>query len=254
MPINTIVGTTGTGKTTLLNWFGFHMRHSHILYTNYGIHFRDIDGRSLMDGVRVQPVTKIEDLTKAKSMGKGIILGDEFWASFDSYSSVGSTVMRLASKTMMQHRKAGLECITTQQDWMQTTTRLRNITSLVFMPRVKLKDPVTGMPLLLAVKWFNVDTPWKMEYFEAPMLCSAEKGRICCIPASFDTAEIVEELEDSDTVMMDALVEKYRKYVDYKSKDLSAKIFVEEKKKYPGLTKSAANTVAAYVCSGMADL
>lgn len=246
MGIHHIEGVMGAGKTCLLNWWAWKFRNAH-LYVNYDLEFKDLEGKPIKDKSMpaIKRLERLTDLSRLKTR-PNVCLGDELWASMDSYTS-GALIKR-AARGMLQSRKTDTEVISTIQDMMQMSARVRRVSGYVYQPKIILKNPETKMPYLLQVNWYNCQNVRENGVFTASMLVENEKGRVCVLPNSYNTREVVDEYESEEASGINDLIDKYLRYKgQFKIKQFANLIEIDEEKAGNHLTQHTARKIAEYI-------
>jgi hypothetical protein len=191
--IFTILGGIGSGKTLLLTFLSHAFYNDgYNIYANY--HLKRIKYINLMN---------VTDFLKIKTHPNFFAL-DEGWLNMDSRRS-GSLMNLIHSKSILQSRKIEAHVGITTQTWMQLDKRIRSVTALVFQPEIIIRDD-NGKPLALKVTYFKNEGKRRMNEIFIPLVPPMID---IDIPESYDTLEIVDELESNERQEMETLVKKY---------------------------------------------
>lgn len=232
--IFTILGNIGSGKTLFLTFLAEIFKNDgYNIYANY--HLKNFPYFNIL---------KVNDFLKIKTRPNFFAL-DEGWMNMDSRRS-GSLMNLLHSRSILQSRKLEAHVGITSQTWMQLDKRIRSITAIVFQPEIVLRDD-DNKPLAMKLNFFKNEGKRKMcETFLplAPPFLEVD------IPNSYETLEIVDELQSNDSEEMEKLTEKYLN--DNRTSDLSATklksfIFMEELKSGNMVDNTKCMTVANYI-------
>jgi len=228
MAVFGIVGTIGSGKTLLMTFFALlqHIQGTQI-YANYKI-----------IGVNSLSVESIEDILNVDKRAHKIVLLDELWLTADSRNSM-SNMAQFCAKSVLQSRKVKSDVYYTTQHLGQIDKRIRDITSLVYLPEIV--GYYDNKPVAMNVNICKPNLYGELSIikkFSIPLMYGDKF--VCDL---YDTSEIVEEMDNPDNIQTDALIEQYKDFVGTKSK-LKSTIIVEGKGK---VKESLAGHVANYI-------
>jgi predicted Zn-ribbon and HTH transcriptional regulator len=264
MALHVVVGGIGSGKTCFQTWKLWEegLGGAHV-YANYHVAFVDQLGRPSWREIPVHGMGNISDLSTF--VGEKNVLGfDEAYMQADSHRA-GSMMALMTGQAMLQSRKRKIEGWLSSQRFKNLSPTIREITSRVYEPLIisrvcsacggifrsedfgpkvicpKCDAERTGKPLILKVSWFDCEKPAKINTFFLPMIVPP---MLIDIPASYNTYEIVEKMDDGVRDKMWKLVEEYEDW-DGTLKGLYGAMALDELSE--GLKESQVKQSANYV-------
>lgn len=227
--ISGIIGDIGAGKTMLETCFlTLGADSGHKIYANYKL--------------KAIPYTHLGNQADflAITGDKNLIGLDEYWLSADSRRS--SSVLNLATTTWgLQSRKIHSDVIITTQGHMQLDIRLRQLIRLWMEPSIALTDK-DGKPTMLKVSARILKGSSTIDRtFYMPTVLNTKRFGVVDIPNSYDSYEIISEIDLNPKDQYKKLIKKYEGY-DSGEKGLAAILEFDE-----NLQKSEAKDLAAYI-------
>lgn len=264
MALHVVVGGIGSGKTCFQTWKLWEegISGAHV-YANYHVAFVDQLGRPSWREIPVHGMGAIADLSKFE--GEKNVLGfDEAYMQADSHRA-GSVIALMTGQAMLQSRKRKIEGWLSSQRFKNLSPTIREITSRVYEPLIvtrfcsacggifrsddfgpkvicpKCDTERTGKPLVMKVSWFDCEKPAKINTFFLPMIVPP---MLIDVPASYNTYEIVEAMEDGTKDKMWAMVDKYQDW-DGTQKGLMGAMAMDEE--ITGLKDAHIKHAANYV-------
>lgn len=234
-----ILGTIGSGKTLFLTWLAhLYYYDNATIYANYKL-----------KKIPYTNIKKIKDFLRITTQNNFFAL-DEFWLTADARRS-GSLVNLISSRHITQSRKMGggkTDVGITSQTMIQIDKRIRNISAVVYEPEIVERDE-NGKPTMLLVKYFlnTANERHKKTYeFYVPLVFEIG-GMLIDIPESYDTFEIVDEMDSGRAEELEGLTNKYYDAPPESAIKLSSYIIMEELSQGKTVTPADAKNIANYI-------
>jgi hypothetical protein len=254
MAISGVVGTIGSGKTMFTTWWDLvYALTGYDIFANYRVVWRDWYHNELPGAPKAHDITAMEDF-KNMPTKKNFFSVDEVWMLADSRRS-SSFFSGVVTRSLMQSRKAGAgktDVMCTAQDFGMIDVRVRNVTTRVYEPKIIARMPhpdgtpdADGKPLLMRADYFDVTNPKRIRNMMIPLLVDTPWGQVS-IPDSYDTYEIVDDMEDPRIDIEEALAEKYMGTEHESKQALKVHIYWHERKS-GNVDIKMAERVAEYV-------
>lgn len=228
--IQGVCGNVGCGKTLMLAQVIALENEDSEIYSN--LKFK---------GKKIKSLTSEDDFKNIKQNDKNkLIVIDELHMMADSwdYNEVAKTLALFGT----QHRKLtqGGYCNVwfSTQHFGQIINRLRNLTTHVFLPRIagywEDKPALLNLDICKSNLYGDI-----VKSGELKMPLITLDGKLTC--DLYDTYQIIDNLEDSNSILIPKLLNKYNDFTGKKT-HLKSILVLEE-----GISTTLAQTIANYI-------